>query len=96
MDELTRRRLFHNEQLFRDVNQERDRTNPDAGDRPLGLVCECSDLRCTGRITMPASRYEGIRRSGDRYIVLPGHETAEIEDVVERGDAFEIIEKHAA
>jgi hypothetical protein len=96
MDELTKRRLVHNEQLFREVNIEREQAHPDAGDRELTFICECSDQRCSGRIGLSAAAYQEIRRTPRCFLLLPGHEQPEIERVVEHHDGYEIVAKRAA
>jgi hypothetical protein len=95
MDELTKRRLAHNEQLFREVNDAREDAAPDEATE-LTLVCECSDRSCTGRITLRVAEYERVRGSERRFIVLPGHEIPELERVVEDRGTFEVVEKDAA
>ena len=94
MDELTMRRLAHNEELFREVNVERERAHPDARGE-LAFICECSSQRCTERIRLSAASYRRIRRTSRRFVILPGHERAEIEDVVERHDGYAIVAKRA-
>lgn len=96
MDELTRRRLAHNEELFRQVNEAREASSPATDEQRLTFVCECSDRSCTGLIEMSAAEFEEIRRRPDRYVVLPGHEIEEIERIVEDRGAFEVVKKDAA
>lgn len=94
MDDLTKRRLRHNEELFRQVNEAREEsTSPD--DLQLTAICECSDQACTGRITISAPEYRRIRDSESRYIVLPGHVIPELERVVEDRGTFQVVEKDA-
>lgn len=96
MDDLTKRRLVHNEKVFRQVNEAREETSTASAAATLEFVCECSDPECTGRISMSGQEFESVRRSPDRYIVLPGHEMPELERVVEDRGAFEVVEKDAA
>lgn len=95
MDDLTRRRLAHNEQLFREINDAREESNGRGDGAVLGFVCECADRECTAQIALSASEYQRIRESPDRYIVLPGHEIPELERIVEERGAFEVVEKDA-
>jgi hypothetical protein len=94
VDDLTKRRLAHNEQLFRQVNDARREASPD--EIRLTLICECSDQSCTGRITIGTAEYRRIRDSERRYVVLPGHEIAALERVVEDRGTYEVVEKDAA
>lgn len=96
MDDLTKRRLAHNEKLFRQVNEAREETSTASATAKLEFVCECSDPQCTGRISMSGEEFEGVRQSPDRYIVLLGHEMPELERVVEDRGTFEVVEKDAA
>jgi len=68
MDELTKRRLAHNEELFREVNIERERAHLDARDGELTFVCECSSQRCSGRIRLSAASYRRIAEERDRRL----------------------------
>jgi hypothetical protein len=95
VDDLAKRRLAHNEELFRQVNDAREEST-DPGDVQLTLICECADRDCTGRITISAAEYRRVREGERTYIVLPGHEVPEIERVVEDRGTFEIVEKDAA
>ena len=95
VDDLTKRRLVHNEELFREVNEARAEASAGTG-RKLAFVCECSDRDCTARFEMSAADFEHIRRSERRYVVVPGHELPELEHVVEDRGEFEVVEKDAA
>lgn len=96
MDELTKRRLVHNEELFRQVNEAREEASASPAAAKLEFVCECSDPTCSGRIAMAAAEFEGVRHSPDHYVVLPGHVIPELEHVVEDRGGFEVVEKDAA
>ena len=96
MDELTKRRLAHNEELFRQVNEAREASSSGGEEQRLTFVCECSDRECSGRIEMTAAEFDEIRKSPRRYLVLPGHEIPDIERVVEDRGAFEVVKKDAA
>jgi hypothetical protein len=96
VDELTRRRLAHNEELFREINDARDQSHEGPSAQNLTFVCECSDRGCDERIVLSASEYEQIRESPNRFIVVPGHEIPEIERIVEERGAFDVVEKDAA
>jgi hypothetical protein len=96
VDDLTKRRLAHNEELFRQVNEAREEANQGGEDAKLAFVCECADRECAGRIEMSAGDFDRVRRSDRRYILLPGHEIPELERVVEDRGGFEVVEKDAA
>jgi hypothetical protein len=85
-----------NEILFRKVNE---RINDLQGDQwnldEIDFMCECADVECTKVIRLSPGGYERIRREPTHFFVLPGHEMPEVENVVERHDAYLVVEKHA-
>jgi len=57
--------------------------------------CECGKTSgCEDRLRMTLAEYERVRRQRDRFAVAPGHETDEIESVVEKDDRYFIVDKH--
>jgi hypothetical protein len=91
MDDVTRRRLRRNEELFRRINEEIDENR--AGEGPVGYVCECADPACAETIPLGAAEYAAVRAGERRFLVAPGHVVPEIEDVVERADDHVVVEK---
>ena len=56
--------------------------------------CECGIPEgCSVHIRMTLAEYERVRSQQDRFAVLPGHETAALEIVVERDTRFLIVDK---
>jgi hypothetical protein len=91
------RRIAHNETLFRQINENLEDLNA-AFARIAGtfeIVCECGALVCTERIVMEPPDYERLRSCPTRFAVVPGHDAPDVERVVERHGAYDIIEKHA-
>ena len=95
MDELLKRRLAHNEQLFREVNEQVQGLQERGGTGEAAFVCECADQSCSATIVLSAAEYERIRRNRTWFFVLPGHEASEIEQVVERFPGYLIVGKPA-
>jgi len=93
MDDVTRRRLQRNEELFRRINEEIDHNR--AGEGPVGYVCECADPACAETIPLTAGEYAAVREGERRFVVAPGHVFRDIEDVVERTDDHAVVEKNA-
>jgi hypothetical protein len=91
MDELTKRRLAHNEALFRAVNEEIDDLRASGGRRPY--VCECADADCAQTIELTGPEYEAVRATPDRFVVAPGHVMPEVEHVVARSADYTVVEK---
>jgi hypothetical protein len=94
MDER-QRRVGRNEALFRQVNEELEALEQvtRVTEETLGVVCECGDLRCRERIEMPAREYEAVRGEGDLFLVIPGHEIPDTEDVVRRSERYYVVRK---
>jgi hypothetical protein len=89
------RKLGLNEAMFREVNErveELNRTFADFTDR-LQVVCECADIGCAELIGVPAADYERVRSDAVLFIVAPGHEVADVEDVVEVHPTFHVVRK---
>ena len=56
--------------------------------------CECGKISgCSERVLMTLSEYDRVRAQRDRFAVVPGHESEEIEHVVERDARFVIVDK---
>lgn len=95
MDELMRRRLAHNEQLFRQINNEIEIRNADA-DGEMAFVCECSNRACLEKVHLTAREYARIRREPRHYVLVQGHDVVALERVVERTGTYEVVEKREA
>lgn len=91
-------RQARNEALLREVN-ERIAQLGDSAEAwsPGGVVeflCECGvEGGCGERVRMPVSVYDTVRAQDDRFAVLPGHETPELERAVDWTDDYVIVDK---
>ena len=87
-------RVGENESRFRVVNERiRDLVIDDAerhGEHAEGLSVLCD---CTEKITVSLSTYEWIRSAPARFIVVPGHELPDSEQVLREGHGYVIVEK---
>jgi hypothetical protein len=90
VDEITKRRLAHNEAVFRAVNEEIDGAS-NGGAREY--VCECADASCTETIRLSHDEYGAIRANPDAYVLVPGHEIPGLEDVVREESDHLVVEK---
>jgi hypothetical protein len=102
------RRLVENEVFFRQANQAvedglkdvaklaRDEGHmsmaPD-DDAAIQFYCECSDEKCTKRITLSAAEYEEAHKNQDQFMILPGHNLPELERIIKSTGKYLIIEK---
>jgi hypothetical protein len=92
---LWEERAARNEALFREVNEQArsiSELQPPTSADDLLIICECSDDRCTERISLPLSVYEAVRANARRFLVVTGHE-GDFEHVVERAGGYSIAEK---
>lgn len=92
---LWEERAARNEALFREVNEQVDSLSERQGsgaEEELLFICECSDDRCTERVTVPRAAYEDVRANPRRFLVVPGHDH-DFEHVVERTEWYAIVEK---
>lgn len=95
MDERHERRIAENEVTFRRVNEAIE--PPDAApDAVLAFVCECGRLGCTDTVALTRADYEAVRTGFERFVVVAGHEQAEVEDVVEDHGEYRIVAKTGA
>jgi hypothetical protein len=92
-----RMRIGENEALFRQVNERIEGLNESfaAVTGTFEIVCECADTRCVTRIPITPDTYEGVRADPTLFIVAPGHESPEVEAVVDTQIAYHVVRKQA-
>ncbi|MBW3609530.1 MAG: hypothetical protein KY463_14540 [Actinobacteria bacterium] len=96
MTDARKQRIARNEAAFRELNNSleanvhRGRTQPDYA----GFVCECGDGDCDTTIRVELDAYEAVRQDDMLFIVVPGHQAPDSEDVVDSGDGYLIVRKH--
>ena len=86
-------RRGQNEAVFRAINERIEDFGADHADDVIDFVCECSELDCGKIISLTRRTYEHVRATPTRFIVALGHEQSDIEDVVERHDHINVVEK---
>jgi hypothetical protein len=91
------RRIGLNESVFREVNERlQELANRfELREEPLDLVCECGSIDCDERIRVSAADYERIRSEPTLFVVVPGHEVPDVEDIVRQGSGYDVVEKRA-
>jgi hypothetical protein len=85
VDQERKERLARNEAHARDLNER------------FGLgrfVCECGDVNCTEIIRLPLEIYKSIRADDRRFVIVPGHEMTQMEDVVVERSRWSVVRKH--
>ena len=93
MDERTRR-IGENEALFREVNERiEEMSERHLPGRPLEVLCECGLSSCAQRVAVDGADYERVRAEPTWFLTVRGHERVDVERVVERREAWQIVEK---
>jgi hypothetical protein len=89
------RRIGENEALYRQVNERVEEINDTFGTLAgsAEIMCECGSLECSAQISVPRDEYERVRANPARFIVKPDHEFPEAEHVVERHEAYVVVQK---
>jgi hypothetical protein len=92
-----KRRIAQNEARFREIN---DRLEADVrklapGDGITEFVCECGQAQCTLTVPLTLDEYDRVRADDLLFVVLPGHEIPDTEDVLTRTDRYFVVRKHA-
>jgi hypothetical protein len=87
-------RIAKNEAVFRAANREIERADQAAGgDQVIEVLCECGRRGCGGLITLTVAEYDDVHSQDDRFVVLPGHESTELERVVEERAGYLVVDK---
>jgi hypothetical protein len=91
---VSNEQLAQRQNLFREANERIEYAATVVGHRGLRpFICECSLDGCVERIEVETEVYEIVRGHSARFLTLPGHEIAEIEDVVTLRDGYQVVEK---
>ena len=95
MSSLWEQRAARNEALFREVNENiaglEERYGATAT-QPV-FVCECANQGCTDQLAVDLETYERVRQEPRFFFVLPGHQSPEIERVVETRRDYLVVQK---
>jgi hypothetical protein len=87
-------RLALNEALFRAANERmadwEERHRVDAIEL---YYCECADPECRQKVPLRESDYERIRSDSEHFFVVPGHDAADVESVIESHEEWLVVEK---
>jgi hypothetical protein len=90
-------RVAKNESIFREVNERigevADRFAIQEAEA-VGFICECSREQCVERLLLARHEYAAARRSGKRFVLVPGHEDLRHENVISTTERYILVEKH--
>jgi hypothetical protein len=91
-------RIARNESAFRALNESlgmhvhRDLRR---GGDYSGFVCECAHEDCGEVVSVSLDKYEQVRSDPTTFLLKPGHEIPDAEDVVDSGEGFVVVRKHS-
>lgn len=85
-------RIARNETLFREVNERvKELVPPEGG---MDFICECGNEQCIEQVRLTAEEYERVRADPVEFFVKPGHEIADVEEIVEAHEDYLVVRKH--
>jgi len=88
-------RIGRNEALFREVNENIERISAtlEVNDERLQILCECGVPTCLEQLDVAMADYERVRSEPTLFLIKPGHEHADLEEVVEEHDGYHVVRK---
>jgi hypothetical protein len=87
-------RLVRNQVLFREVNDRILEVNDKFGiGKNADFICECSQEDCTDTVELDVDEYETIRSNPTWFVIAKGHESLEVEKVIQTNGRFAVVEK---
>jgi hypothetical protein len=88
-------RLFKglNADLVNTVNTVLEKTGKRLGDEPMKFICECANRNCTHMFEVKIEDYRQLSRDDKLFMVIPGHEDASMEEIVDKRTNFYVVIK---
>jgi hypothetical protein len=95
MNDDRERRVGHNEALYRLVNEQIEGLNEAFGTitNHFAVICECGDLECQEQLSITRNAYERVRADPATFILKPGHQAEDVEDVIETNGDYVVVAK---
>jgi hypothetical protein len=90
--EEARVRAGRNQALFREVNERIGELSRSWATSPQ-FVCECLNTRCAETVALSVEEYERVRADPACFLVVHGHEVAEVEETVAETDRYLVVRK---
>jgi hypothetical protein len=81
--------------LIRSVNERIRELATDDPDASYDFVCECLDEGCFSMAMMTAAEFDSVRDDPDTFVVHPGHEDRDVDDVIGRSDRYTLVSRSA-
>jgi hypothetical protein len=87
------RRAAITEAAFRIANERMAAWEEASATEPELFFCECMMVGCREKVALNRDEYEGVRAEPRHFFVVPGHQEEQFETVIERHDAYLVVEK---
>jgi hypothetical protein len=82
--------------LFRAVNERIRELATDNPDASYDFVCECLDEGCFSMVMLTAGEFDSVIDVPDTYVICPGHEDRDVDEVIGRSDRYTLVSRSAA
>ena len=86
-------RMARTEAAFREVNEAIAETAARFESDEADFICECADPQCAHRVSADLEQYEQVRSEATHFLLAPGHHEPKVEQVVDRNEDFDVVEK---
>lgn len=89
-------RIARNEARFREINAELERGLSSIArdpDEQAAFACECGRLDCAHMVKLPLEEYQRAHEDDRHFVVRPGHQEGDVEDIVEEHDDYLVVQK---
>jgi hypothetical protein len=86
-------RRAKNETMFREVNE---RIVDVQDGNELEVLCECGHPECIESVRVRLAEYEAIRADPTAFVVVPGHESPDVDRVEREEPKFLLVTKQGA
>jgi len=97
---MSNEKLIKNEQIIRDRNKAAGAAikkflggREELMHTPIEFICECSDIDCKETVSVSIAEFERLHRRKNRFLIVKGHKTPQIEHTIDRKGAVELVEK---
>jgi hypothetical protein len=82
------------EDVFREANERiAEKARDIQMQPPIPFLCECSDKRCLGRVSLTIEEYDEARAAPQRYLTISGHAVEGAALVIADDERFALVEK---
>lgn len=80
-------------EAFRSVNDRICDLGDGWGTTQYAFICECVDDHCFESLPMTRTEFDAARAARGSYVVVPGHERAGVDEVLERHERYTLVSR---